>query len=510
MSKIQSNKEAFSDFSALSAHLDNLGLFRMRPGLTRVKAVLNRLGLLRPPFLVAQVAGTNGKGSVATMLSALAREHGLKSGLHTSPHLLSVRERIRVDGQMLDENTWARLGNTLMAHGGGELTYFEFVTVLAVLAFARHGVDLAVMETGLGGRFDATTAMEADLLIFTPIDLDHQNVLGNSLAVIAADKAGAIRPGKPVLSCPQKPEAMHELRIAAKARGSALRVLSGAEPLFAPFGPDEPATDNPRRPETAPLAQQGPDRLEKPLLALAGPHQLENARLALAAWRLLTRGMELEGADALLKRPPAPGQAAVTNRIRAAKTEEPARADSLPATAQEASALRRAWLPGRMHFIAPGAATRPGDPLAANALGRPALLLDGAHNSHGLAALGLALAGAGIAPGAVIFSCLQDKDIATLLPLLRSLATGPVFVPPIAGNPRACDPVQLARDIGLNASPTKSLTEALTLAAGHMAERLPEAFAPEERRNPLLICGSLYMLGEFYTIFPEFMEDYRI
>ncbi|MDL2279992.1 bifunctional folylpolyglutamate synthase/dihydrofolate synthase, partial [Desulfovibrio sp. OttesenSCG-928-G11] len=482
MSKIISNNDAFSDFSALSAHLDNLGLFRMRPGLTRVKAVLNHLGLLRPPFLVAQVAGTNGKGSAATMLAALAREHGLKSGLHTSPHLLSVRERIRIDGQMLDENTWTRLGNTLMAHGGGELTYFEFVTTLAVLAFARHGIDLAVMETGLGGRFDATTAMEADLLVFTPIDLDHQNVLGNSLAVIAADKAGAIRPGKPVLSYAQKPEAMHELRIAAKAKGSALQVLAGNDPLFA----DESIASLP--------------------LSLAGPHQLENARLALAAWRLLTKSKDFEGSDALLSRPPAPGQAAVPNRSRAATAPgEPARADSLPATGREAAALRRAWLPGRMHFIAPGAATRPGDPFAASAAGRPALLLDGAHNSHGLAALGLALAGAGIAPGAVIFSCLQDKDIEALLPLLRSLATGPVFVPPIAGNPRACEPAELARAIGLSARPTSSLAEALTLAARHMAERLPEAFAPAHRRNPLLICGSLYMLGEFYTIFPEFM-----
>ena len=163
----------------------------MRPGLDRMRAALDRLALRRPPCCVVQIVGTNGKGSTSTMLAALAQAHGLRVGLHTSPHFLSPRERVRLDGAMLPEERWLELANILMQRGGDDLSYFEFVTCLAVMAFAE--ADIAVMETGLGGSYDATTALEADLVVFTPIDLDHQSVLGPFLKDIAADKAGATR-----------------------------------------------------------------------------------------------------------------------------------------------------------------------------------------------------------------------------------------------------------------------------------------------------------------------------
>lgn len=442
---------AFPTFAALAAHLDRLGLFRMRPGLERMEAVLARLDLKRPPFVVAQVAGTNGKGSTSVMLAELAAAHGVRAGLHISPHFVSVRERILINGAMLPEESWAGLGSRLMQRGGETLTYFEFVTCLAVMAFAEAGVDLAVMETGLGGAFDATTALEADIVLFTPIALDHQNVLGHSLEAIAADKAGAIRPGKPVLSGPQRPEALNRLERAALAAGANLRLADGVEAL-------------PRGVVTG----------------MGGDHQTENARLALAGWRLLRR-------DIL---PPGAGSGPASDPVR------------------EAEGLRRARLPGRLHFLPPR-----GDaagPFAACPLGRPPMILDGAHNAHGLAALGAALARRDTAPAAVVFSCLADKDLDALLPLLRALSTGPVFVPPVAENPRALDPVSLAGRIGLNAVPAASFAEALGLAAVHMAERLPEAFRAADRekaRNPLLVCGSLYLLGEFFRFFPECLHE---
>jgi dihydrofolate synthase/folylpolyglutamate synthase len=143
------------------------------------------------------------------------------------------------------------------------------------------------------------------------------------------------------------------------------------------------------------------------------------------------------------------------------------------------------------------------------ALGWPPLLLDGAHNSHGFAALGLSLAREGVAPLAVVFACLGDKDLETLLPHLWALATGLIVVPPIADNPRAMPPAELAARIGLNAVPAGSLTQALEIAAQHMAVRMPEVFDPaciRARQHPLLLCGSLYLLGEFYALRPDALE----
>ncbi len=472
MSKDSTN--TFADFAALAAHLDNLGLFRMRPGLDRMQAVLDRLGLRRPPCCLVQVVGTNGKGSTSAMLAALAREHGLRVGLHTSPHFLSPRERVRLDGAMLPEDRWLELANTLMRHGGHDLSYFEFVTCLAIMAFAE--ADIAVMETGLGGSYDATTALEADLLAFTPIDLDHQFVLGPFLKDIAADKAGAVRPGVPSFTAAQRPEAMAEL-----ARVSAERC--------------SPLLDIP--PALAP-----PDQTRYPL-GLEGDHQRDNARLALAAWRYI--------------RDNGPLSPEAYQRLNAAlrRTEL---ADL------EGRALASAWLPGRFQRIPPLRGPLPAQPETTGetqateatraphspcALGWPPLLLDGAHNSHGLAALGHALARRNVAPAAVIFACLADKDTQTMLPHLRALATGPVFVPPIANNPRAMPPEDLAALIGLNAMPAASLSQALKLASAHMAERLPEAFAGQRPDNPLLVCGSLYLLAEFYALRPDCLERPR-
>lgn len=492
--------EAFADFAALETRLQALGLFRMTPGIERVSEALERLGLRRPPYTVVQVVGTNGKGSTSTMLATLAQEHGLRVGLHCSPHFLSPRERVRVNGAMLEEEQWRRLGNHLMRHDGEQLSYFEFITCLAALAFAEAGADLAVMETGLGGSYDAVTAFEADLLLFTPIALDHQLVLGPNLTAIAADKAGAIRPGVPVFSAAQAPEAWEQLAARAEERAAPLHLVSAEE-----------------------YGLSAPERFP---LHLEGEHQQENARLALAAWRHLraaprpevSRGTAISEQRSVEERAVAErseSRAELNNvaerpAIRSASdiaTELHGHADTA-LECLEGRALARAWLPGRLQHIAPAVRAQEST-YAPCQLGWPPLLLDGAHNSHGLAALGHCLARQGIAPAAVIFTCLRDKDPRHLLPHLRVLATGPIFVPPLADNPRAMPPEELAAAIGLSATPVSSFKEALEAAAKHMAERLPEAFGQTRSPNPLLICGSLYLLGEFYALRPDCLEQPR-
>ncbi len=472
----------FKTLEDLQAHLDSLGLFRMKPGLERISAVLARLGLLRPPFLVIQVVGTNGKGSTSSFLAYLAQSRGLNTGLHTSPHFVSFRERIRMFGatagpghreassygslarpdslehSFMPEESLLQAANEVMRAGGAELSYFEFLTALALAAFRLEKVEVAVLESGLGGLFDATTAIKADYVVFTPIAMDHCDVLGSTLAAIARDKAGAMRPNRPAFSCAQPPEA----RLAMEETAA----HNGVELVF--YGPES--------------LEELPEAIisGRRRMRLRGGHQMENAALALSAWREIARREHLPGPHG------------------------PEGEELLRMKEEEALVFTR--LPGRFQVVPP----QVGYPLT-----RPSLLLDGAHNTHGMAALGLELARQGIAPGAVVFACLADKDPSALAANLRALSGGPVFVPNIRDNPRAMPAEDLAQIVGMGAVPTPDLAEALQRAVAHVlwrhaAEALQETneqplLEKLEKCPPVLICGSLYLLGEFFTLFPELL-----
>ncbi|MCL1889566.1 MAG: Mur ligase family protein [Desulfovibrionaceae bacterium] len=437
------------DWPEFSALLDRLGMFHIHPGLKRMEKALERLRLTRLTRPLAQVAGTNGKGSTCAFMASLARAHGLSCFLHTSPHFVSVRERLRLarpggpdEGEPLPEKAWLEAAEAVLNGSGEDLTYFELITAMAAWMLEKTDADLTVMESGLGGSLDAVTALAADLVIFTPIGLDHCEILGNSIEAIAADKAGAIRHGRPAITARQLPEAMAAIEREA---------LRKAAPLYlAPKLPENFFTDGGS-------------------LGLAGEHQQENAALALAAWRHMAAGLLKDYA------PPAGGSI----------------------SEEERKGLAAAWTPGRLQCI------QPQD-------GLPAMILDGGHNPHGLAALGLSLARMGLAPGAVIFSCLNDKQPEKILPHLRALAAGgPIFVPLIQDHPKAMPPAALAELIGLAATPLPDLPAALEAARQYFRRRLPEEARPyinpepPPGRHPLLICGSLYLLGEFYALHPQ-------
>lgn len=424
-------RPTFTSFDELSRHLEERGFFRIEPGLDRIISVLEHFGRdFR--FTTVQVLGTNGKGSTSTFLASLAGKHGLSVGLYTSPHFVTIRERVRIDGAMLSEEEWVSYGNMAL-EACPDLTYFEFTTAVAVLAFARKGVDLAVLEAGLGGSWDATTAVPVDCTVFTPIDMDHAAVLGPTVRDIARDKAGAVRPQTPVFSAPQSPEAKEEISAAAGTKKAPLVFVEGPGAL-------------------PPAIQAGEQQL-----GIGGSYQMGNAALALAAWEYLAKTLGAKSADEKLT-----------------------------------AALTSAFIPGRFQAIAANDATR-----------LPAMLLDGAHNPHGLAGLGKALAEQKIAPAAVIFSCLADKDIESIVPHLRVLATGPVFIPPIEDNPRAMDPRILAEKLGGGALAVPSLQVALSHAAAAAKDRLGEEASAG---NPVLLCGSLYLLGQFFALYPQYLE----
>jgi dihydrofolate synthase / folylpolyglutamate synthase len=250
----------------------------MRPGLARIETLLEALGNPEQRYTLVQVGGTNGKGSTAAMLAAILRAAGRRVGLYTSPHLVSFRERIRVDGEAIGEDDVADgfdAITTLVARV--DATMFEAATALALDHFAREAVDVAVLEVGLGGRLDATTVGVPAVSAIARIDLDHQEILGPTLEAIAREKAAIIRSGTAVASA-QAPAAAAVLLARAAEMGVPL-LLEGRDLSVQVTGRDLEG-------QTLDLAGPG-WRLEGARIPLLGTFQPANALLAAAAAHVL-------------------------------------------------------------------------------------------------------------------------------------------------------------------------------------------------------------------------------
>lgn len=232
-------------------------MFGVKLGLEGIKHLLEACGVSRPRAQVIHVAGTNGKGSTCAFIESIARAAGYKTGLFTSPHLVEFSERIRVNGQNIPDADVERLIGKLrgIVEGWETMpTFFELTLALAMLHFAEQGVELIVLETGMGGRLDATNAVPKDVAVLTPIGLDHTQYLGSTLYEIAGEKAAIFSWHRPALTAPQEPEAMRAIEEAAQACDVHYHII--AEEYDDPLG-------------------------------LVGRHQRRNAALALAALRAL-------------------------------------------------------------------------------------------------------------------------------------------------------------------------------------------------------------------------------
>ncbi len=190
-------------------------------GLRNIALLLAALGHPQKCYATLHVAGTNGKGSVASCLAAILSAAGYRTGLYTSPHLQRFNERIRIDGEEISDAEVAQLVDEVRSRAPGRsVTFFEFATALAFLCFEHRRVDFAVIETGMGGRLDATLTVSPLVSLITPISLDHTNYLGTTLTAIAGEKAPIIKPGKPVVIGPQPAEALEVLLARAAAVAS--------------------------------------------------------------------------------------------------------------------------------------------------------------------------------------------------------------------------------------------------------------------------------------------------
>ncbi len=361
--------------------------------LDRVWRLLNAVGNPQdrlPP--VIHVAGTNGKGSTQAMIRAGLEAGGATVHAYTSPHLARFHERIRLAGDLISEEALTDvLDRCYAANGGAQITYFEITTVAALLAFAETPADYALLEVGLGGRLDATNVVAAPALtIITPVDLDHQQFLGETLPEIAGEKAGIIKRGVPCVVGPQHNAALEVIERQAARRGAPLLVHGQHWHV---------STERDRL-----IYQDDTGLLDLPLPVLRGPHQIMNAGAAIAALRAL-------GKDE------AACEAAVT----------------------------RAYWPARMEKLTQGALVD---------LARPAeLWLDGGHNPAAGQMLAATLRGEAARPTHLICGMLNTKDIAGYMAPLAAVAASltAVSIPGEANTIPAEQTAEVARSVGLSA-----------------------------------------------------------
>ncbi|MDX6751251.1 folylpolyglutamate synthase/dihydrofolate synthase family protein [Geminicoccaceae bacterium 1502E] len=379
----------------------DLSLARIENLLARLDNPEKRL----PP--VVHIAGTNGKGSTLAMLDAMLTAAGRRVHRYISPHLVRFNERILLGGAPIaEERLAAVLDECERANGGEPITFFEITTAAAFLAFARDQADCVLLETGLGGRLDATNLIERPLLtLISPVSMDHEAFLGDSLAAIAAEKAGILKPGVPAVIGPQQPAA----RQVIAERAALLNA-----PLFLHGRDWEAVIEDGRL-----VVRDGDERLELPPPALPGVHQIENAGLATIAARRL--------------------------------------GDLAPSLDAIAQGLAQASWPGRLQRLTSG-------PLVGLLQPGSELRLDGGHNPAAGSVLAQSLpAIAAGRPVHLVVGMLGTKDIGNFLAPLAGLAASLQTVA-VPDEPASRDPAEAAREaasLGVDAAPAVSVQAAL-------------------------------------------------
>jgi dihydrofolate synthase/folylpolyglutamate synthase len=418
----------------LSLHPKKIDLALDR--ILRLLASLGNPHLKLPP--VIHVAGTNGKGSACAFARAMLEAQGLKVHVHTSPHLVRFHERIRLAGKLISEEALVSLLEEVEAvNKGREITFFEITAAAMFLAFSRHPADAVVLEVGLGGTYDATNVVpNPAMTVIQPVGMDHREFLGDDLAGIAAEKAGIVKKGCPLVVGPQNAIARHVILRQADRLGV---------PVFE-FGQEFVS----RQEHGRMVYEDETGLLDLPLPKLAGRHQIENAGVAIAALRHTSRGW---GQDAAVER-----------------------------------GLSTVEWPARLQRLHKG-------PLVAAAPKGAEVWLDGGHNPHGAEAVSRAMADMeehGERPLYLICGMLSNKDAVGYLRAFNGLARHVVTVA-IPGEPGSLGAGALydaARRAGLDSAPAEDLDDAMLQVTAWT--RLDQRETPPR----ILICGSLYLAGK--------------
>jgi dihydrofolate synthase / folylpolyglutamate synthase len=412
--------------------LTERGRFGISLGLQRVERLMAEVGHPERGLRGALVGGTNGKGSVVAMTVSILCAAGLRVGSMPKPHLVSYRERVAVDGRPLDEDLFAAAIERVMpaidrvAANVGPPTEFEALTAAAIVELARQEVDLAIVEVGLGGRLDATNVLDLGVAAITNVQLDHEAILGPTLTAIGGEKAPIIKSGDVAVT---------------GAAGRGLRpILDRAAAQDVPL-----RRAGPHQPYRAALLQTGWDgivvdartpsrRLDGLEIGLLGRHQAQNAAVALGVIEALAERWDVSVDEAALRR-----------------------------------GMANARWPGRLEVV-DGAA-----------FGLQRVLLDGAHNPAGAAALAQALDDLGVRRPTIVFGAMRTKKVHAVLRALAPLE--PRFVFTSVDDPSAHDPATLAR-----------AWRSLGGAEARMAPDPASALATADG-DPVIVAGSLYLVG---------------
>lgn len=416
---------------------------RLEPSLDRIRAFTELLGDPQRSYRSVHLTGTNGKTSTSRMIDTLLRALDLRTGRFTSPHVEKMSERISIDGEQLDDESFVRAFNdiafyTHLVDEAGEhpLSFFETVVGMAYAAFAEAPVDVAVVEVGMGGGWDATNVIDADVAVVTPVAMDHANYLGDTVAAIAAEKAGIIKPGSVAVLAEQTPEAATVLLAHAASVGAEV-VREGVE-----FGVVSrvPAVGGQM------LTIQGVrERYEDIFLPLYGAHQAQNAAVALAAVESLVGGAPLDA-----------------EVVRAAFAEVTS--------------------PGRLEIVRRS----------------PTFILDAAHNPHGALASAASLEDSfSFSPLVGVIGVMADKDHRGVLEAFEPHLSHVVCTQ--NSTPRSLSAADLAREaveifgedrVVVVADLADALDRAATLAEAG------EAISSSIGSGAVLVTGSVVTIGE--------------
>jgi dihydrofolate synthase/folylpolyglutamate synthase len=432
--------------SAVKSLLDRPNFERLRPGridrksfkLARMESIMKALGDPHRDINAVHVAGTIGKGSTVAMMRSMLEGCGWTTGTYTSPHLMDSRERIATNGTNISQAAFAKLAKEVSKAADDvapDATFFEVITAMSFLHFAEAATDVAIIETGLGGRLDATNVLTPSVSLITRIDYDHQYLLGDSLAEIAREKAGIFKSGVPALSVKQEPEAEAVLREVAEKVGAELRFIGKEIEFSSRFC----VTDESGAHMRVCLLGERMRYMHLPV-PLPGSHQADNCALALAALDMVG-GKTDEFDESVIFR-------------GLAKTKNPGRMDLV-------------W-------------------------NRPRILVDGAHNPASMQALMRGI-GSHLSFDSMIciFGCNEDKDVDANLEKL-AIGGDKIIFTKAADQPRAMEPEDLVKRF-------EKLRNRTCQSAPTVEKAIQIAAQASGREDLICVTGSFYLVGETMT-----------
>ena len=429
------------NFQQSLEYLLSLGneVLAMKLGLNSTEKLLAALGNPEQKILKVQVAGTNGKGSTCAFLDAICRRAQIKTGLFTSPHLISITERIKINGASISETDFAghatrirEISEKLVEENELEAvpTFFEQMTAIAVSVFAEAEIELAILETGLGGRFDSVTATRAEIVAITPIDYDHQQILGNTLAEIAFEKAAIIRADTRVIVAPQKHEALQVILTQCK-KTAVLPLVNECEYSLE----NSPEVSFKTRNQIYPNIR----------VSLEGEHQNQNACVAINLAEILSKdfGFEISFEN-------------IVNGLE--NTEHKGRLE---------------WWEGKQTRV----------------------LFDGAHNIAGALALKnyLQQKETENTKITIVFGTMRDKDLADIAAIVFPIAETLILTKP--DNPRSADVKELQKIAKKFVDKSKIFMVPDVAAAINSAKQITATYSAT-KNSFICITGSIYLVGE--------------